>query len=190
MSDNDRITALEVRIATLETVPPCACPDCQASRKRRIAESATLQQLAIEGSPDAIAKVRGMSPRDQAMFWQRAADERAIELLISPDVTDEERARWVPIKLRDRIELELIELPDRVRVRLVAEKHALQLHPAIFQYRCSLINDLGNRTDESAASDNSVILRTTKLVMGTTRCVFVNEYENVCRGPRTQAPLW
>jgi hypothetical protein len=27
----------------------------------------------------------------------------------------------VPIKLRDRVELELIELPERVRVRLVAE---------------------------------------------------------------------
>jgi hypothetical protein len=62
-----------------------------------------------------------MSPRDQAMFWQRAADERAIELLISPDVTDEERARWVPIRLRDRVERELIELPERVRVRLAAE---------------------------------------------------------------------
>jgi hypothetical protein len=45
---------------------------------------------------------------------EEAADERAIELLISPDVTDEERARWVPIRLRDQVELELIELPERV----------------------------------------------------------------------------
>jgi hypothetical protein len=119
MADN-RITALEARIATLEAVPPCACLDCQAWRKRQIAESAILQQLAIERAPDAIAKVRVMPPRDQAIFWQRAAPERAIELLTSPEVTEEERARWTPVKLRDRLELELVELPVRVRLRLVA----------------------------------------------------------------------
>jgi hypothetical protein len=120
MSDDDRIGALEARIATLETAA-CNCLDCQASRKRRIAESAVLQQLAIERAPDAIAQLRKMAARDQAVFWQRAGQERAIELLIGPDVTDEERARWVPIRLRDRVELELIVIPPRVRVRLVAE---------------------------------------------------------------------
>jgi hypothetical protein len=38
-----------------------------------------LQQLAIERAPDAIAQVRKMSPRDQAMFWQQATqNERSI----------------------------------------------------------------------------------------------------------------
>jgi hypothetical protein len=57
------------------------------------------------------------------------------------------------------------------------------LHPTIFQYRCSLINDI-DRGLTSAASDNFVVSRTTKLVMGATRCVFVNEYANVRHGPR------
>lgn len=123
MTDNDKITALEARIATLEAVPPCACLDCQASRKRRISESAILKQLAIERSPDALAKVRCMPLRDQAAFWRAAADERAIELLTGPDVTDEERDAWIKFKLsvRDRVELAIVELPPRVRVRLVAE---------------------------------------------------------------------
>lgn len=120
MFDNDRITDLESRIVALESTA-CRCLECQASKRQRIAQQATLRHLAIERAPDAIAQVRKMSPGDQATFWQRATPERAIELLISPDVTDDERARWVPIKLRDRVELELIELPERVRVRLVAE---------------------------------------------------------------------
>lgn len=123
MVDNDaRIAALESRIVALETTA-CGCLDCQALRRRRIAETAILQQLAIERAPDAIAQVRKMSPRDQAMFWKAAADERAIELLTGPDVTDEERDAWIGFKLsvRDRIELELVELPARVRVRLVAQ---------------------------------------------------------------------
>lgn len=119
MFDNNRITDLEARIATLESTR-CNCSECQAARRQRITEQVILQQLAIERAPDAIAKVRQMADRDAVMFWQRATPERVIELLISPDVTDEERARWVPIKLRDRVELELIELPERVRLRLVA----------------------------------------------------------------------
>src|SRR5678815_3647504 len=110
MTDNAQLASLEARISTLESTL-CNCTECQSSRRQRIAERATLEQLAIERAPDALAKVRQMSPRDQAMFWQRAADERAIELLISPEVTDDERARWTPIRLRDRVELELIELP-------------------------------------------------------------------------------
>src|SRR4051794_27315199 len=115
MSDNDRITDLESRIAALESTA-CRCLECQASKRQRITERATLERLAVERASDAIAQVRKMSPGDQAMFWQQATPERAIELLISSDVTDEERARWVPIRLRDRVELELIELPERVRV--------------------------------------------------------------------------
>jgi hypothetical protein len=121
---------LEARIATLEAAA-CNCLDCQASRKRWITENAILQQLAIERAPDAIAKVRQMSARGQAFFWQRAGQERAVELLISPDVTDEERDRWVPIKLRDRVTLELMELPARVRVRLVAQIRFTPLHIAV-----------------------------------------------------------
>lgn len=120
MTDNDRIAALEARLAMLESTA-CACQECQAARRQRIAERAILEQLAIERSPDALHQVRQMSPSNQALFWQRATPERAIELLISDDVTDDERARWTPIRLRDQIEMELIELPDRVRVRLVAE---------------------------------------------------------------------
>lgn len=120
MIDNDRITDLETRIATLESTT-CRCLECQASKRQRITERAILEQLAIERAPDAIAQVRRMSPRDQVLFFQRAAQERAIELLISHDVTDEERALWAPIRLRDRIELELIQLPDRVRVRQIAK---------------------------------------------------------------------
>lgn len=119
-TDSDRIADLEMRVAALETTA-CRCLECQASKRQRITEQATLRQLAVERAPDAIAQVRRMSPGDQATFWQRATPERAIELLISPEVTDDERARWTPIKLRDRVELELIELPERVRVRLVAE---------------------------------------------------------------------
>jgi hypothetical protein len=120
-TNNDRIIALESRIAVLESIPQCNCTECQASRRDRIAEQAIFRQLAVERAPDAIAQVRKMSPSDQAMFWQRATPERAIELLISPEITDDERTRWTPVRLRDRVELELIELPDRVRVRLVAE---------------------------------------------------------------------
>lgn len=116
----DRIADLEARIATLESTA-CICLECQSSRRQRIAERAVLEQLAIERAPDAIALVRKMAERDAVMFWQRASQERAIELLISDEITDNERARWTPIRLRDRIELELIQLPDRVRVRLVAE---------------------------------------------------------------------
>jgi hypothetical protein len=123
MSDNDtRITAIEARLVTLESTV-CACPDCQAARRHRNMTTAILKQLAIQRAPDAIAQIRNMSLRDQSVFWKAASDERAIELLIGPDVTDDERDAWGGMKLaiRDRVELELVELPDRVRVRLAAE---------------------------------------------------------------------
>jgi hypothetical protein len=120
MLNNDRIATLEARIAVLENTA-CTCLECQTAKRQRIAEQVILRQLAVERAPDAIAQVRKMQPGEQQMFFQRAAPERAIELLISSDVTDEERTRWTPIKLRDRVELELIELPERVRVRLIAD---------------------------------------------------------------------
>lgn len=120
MINNDRLMALEARMDMLEATR-CNCAACQSSKRQRITEQAIVQQLAIERSPDALGLIRSMTMRDQVMFFQKATPERAIELLIGADVTDEERARWTPIRLRDRVELELIELPDRVRVRLVAE---------------------------------------------------------------------
>jgi hypothetical protein len=50
MSDDDRIIALEAKIATLESTQ-CNCTECQASRRQRLAEQAILQQLAIERAP-------------------------------------------------------------------------------------------------------------------------------------------
>jgi hypothetical protein len=111
------MTDILSRLDALEATR-CRCAECASAARQRHEHEATLAHLEIANSPDVIARLRAMSPADRQTFFARVADERAIEILTDDALSEEEISSWAPIRVRDRVELRLADIPDRVRLSI------------------------------------------------------------------------